>query len=118
MGMGSCNNSNGGVGNYSSVDKASSTSMMQTEVEDILNDFDNYLEQKSASKPQRSDLEMYLDEAVHPKQKGSIDNFDILAWWRLNATKYPILAPMARDILSIPVSTVASESSFSTEAEY
>lgn len=76
---------------FSGVDKASSTSMMQTEVEDILNDFDIYLEQKSASKPQRSDLEMYLDEAVHPKQKGSISNFDILAWWRLNAAKYPIL---------------------------
>jgi len=51
MWMGSCNNNNGGVGNYSSMDKASSTSMMETEAEDILNDFDNYLEKKSVSKP-------------------------------------------------------------------
>jgi len=38
---------------------------------------------------------------------------DILAFWKSNQFRYPILAMMARDILSIPVSTVASEASFS-----
>jgi hypothetical protein len=40
--------------------------------------------------------------------------FDILNWWKVNSNKYPILGQMARDILAIPVSTVASESAFST----
>ena len=40
--------------------------------------------------------------------------FDILNWWKANGPKYPTLQRIARDILAIPVSTVASESAFST----
>lgn len=40
--------------------------------------------------------------------------FDILGWWKCNESKYPILAKVARDVLAIPVSTVASEFAFST----
>ncbi|CAL8112897.1 unnamed protein product [Prunus armeniaca] len=40
--------------------------------------------------------------------------FDILLWWKLNGPKYPVLATIAKDILAIQVSTVASESCFST----
>lgn len=41
-------------------------------------------------------------------------NFDILGWWKINAIQYPLLSTIARDILAIPVSTVAFESAFST----
>ena len=44
----------------------------------------------------------------------STSQFDILSWWKNNQGKYPILAKIARDFLAIPVSTVASESAFST----
>ena len=40
--------------------------------------------------------------------------FDILLWWKLNGVKYPVLQTIARDILAILVSTVASESVFSS----
>jgi hypothetical protein len=41
-------------------------------------------------------------------------DFDILLWWKVvNAPKYPILADIARDILAIHISTVASEFAFS-----
>jgi hypothetical protein len=40
-------------------------------------------------------------------------DFNILLWWKINAPKYPILAEVARDVLAIPISTVASESAFS-----
>jgi len=40
-------------------------------------------------------------------------NFDILSYWKVNEFRYPIVAAMARDILSIHISTVASESTFS-----
>ncbi|KAL4187304.1 hypothetical protein AMTRI_Chr09g18340 [Amborella trichopoda] len=43
-----------------------------------------------------------------------IENFSILIWWRANAPRFPILSKMVRDILVIHVSTVASESAFST----
>ena len=58
----------------------------------------------------KSELDCYLEEKTLP---GSHD-FDILGWWKLNGIKYPIMSEIARDILAIPISTVASESSFST----
>jgi hypothetical protein len=39
--------------------------------------------------------------------------FDILAYWKNNTDKYPILAQIARDMMAIQVLTVASESAFS-----
>ena len=59
----------------------------------------------------KSELDHYLEEAVLPF---SDDHFDILAWWKQNGVKYPTLQALARDLLAIPVSTVASESAFST----
>ncbi|GJU61935.1 zinc finger BED domain-containing protein RICESLEEPER 2 [Tanacetum coccineum] len=41
------------------------------------------------------------------------EDFDILNWWKLNSPRFPIVSRMAKDILSIQVSTVASESAFS-----
>jgi len=38
---------------------------------------------------------------------------DILAFWKSNQFRYPELALMARDVMSVPISTVASESAFS-----
>ena len=39
--------------------------------------------------------------------------FDILAWWKNQTDEYPILSKIARDLLAVQVSTVASESAFS-----
>ena len=38
----------------------------------------------------------------------------MLKWWKRNQDQYPTLAKMARDFLAILLSTVASESTFST----
>jgi hypothetical protein len=69
-------------------------------------------------RPLKSDLDIYLEEDVYVGDKDDsgedIDNeFDALEWWKLNALKYQILSKMAKDILAIPITTVASESSFS-----
>ncbi|GJZ53048.1 reverse transcriptase domain-containing protein [Tanacetum coccineum] len=40
--------------------------------------------------------------------------FDILQWWKVNGPRFPIVSKMARDILTIQISTVASEAAFST----
>jgi hypothetical protein len=41
-------------------------------------------------------------------------NFDILNWWRVNSTKFLIVAKIAWDVLAIPITTVASKLAFST----
>ena len=40
--------------------------------------------------------------------------FDILVWWRGNDQQFPILSAMARDLLIVQASTIASESAFSS----
>jgi len=37
----------------------------------------------------------------------------VLEWWNNNSQRFPDLASMARDLLSIPIITAASESAFS-----
>jgi len=46
--------------------------------------------------------------------EATIKDFDVLGWWKINASKYPIIAAIARDVLAMSISTVASESVFST----
>ena len=42
-------------------------------------------------------------------------DWDVLGWWRLTGNKrYPQLSKMAKDILCIQATSVASESQFST----
>lgn len=41
-------------------------------------------------------------------------NFDILNWWKVNSTKFPTLAQIARDVLVILITIVASKSTFNT----
>jgi hypothetical protein len=71
--------------------------------------FEQHLEQQNSI-----DLQNELDGYINSKCVKRTDNFDILMWWKHNSAQYPILSTMAKDILAIPVSTVASESAFST----
>ena len=63
---------------------------------------------------QKSELDLYLEE---PTIVGT-DAFDILAYWKGCESRCPILAMIAKDIYAIPVSTVASESAFSTGGRF
>ncbi|GKV05105.1 hypothetical protein SLEP1_g17148 [Rubroshorea leprosula] len=59
---------------------------------------------------EQSELNKYLAEAV---EKDNPD-LNILAWWKLNSPRFPVLGAMAKDVLAVRISTVASESCFST----
>ena len=41
------------------------------------------------------------------------EGFDILDWWRVNSSRYRIISQVARDVLAIFISIVASEFAFS-----
>jgi hypothetical protein len=57
------------------------------------------------------ELQRYFDDELIPIET---ENFQILDWWKVAGTRFPILRKIAHDIFAIPVSTVASESAFST----
>ncbi|XP_022882494.1 zinc finger BED domain-containing protein RICESLEEPER 2-like [Olea europaea var. sylvestris] len=59
----------------------------------------------------KDEVQRYLMEST---EDASDENFDILNWWKINKSRFEILFEVARDVLAIPVSTVASESAFST----
>ncbi|KAJ9543902.1 hypothetical protein OSB04_023609 [Centaurea solstitialis] len=66
--------------------------------------------ESGASLNKKSELEVYLNESTID----DTDDFDILRWWKVNSERFPILSKVARDILAVPISIVASESTFST----
>ncbi|KAL3532299.1 hypothetical protein ACH5RR_005820 [Cinchona calisaya] len=74
-----------------------------------LTDFDMYM-METTSQQSKSELDQYLEESLLPR----VHEFDVVGWWKLNRMKYPTLSKMARDILSIPVSTVPIDSVFDT----
>ncbi|CAH1414842.1 unnamed protein product [Lactuca virosa] len=57
---------------------------------------------------------MYLEEGVYRDQgQNGMDSFKALEWWNVHKLKYRVLSKMAMDVLAIPISTVASEATFS-----
>jgi hypothetical protein len=58
----------------------------------------------------KSEIEQYLSDG---REARTVD-FDVLNWWKMNASKYPILGHIARDVMAMPISTFSSESAFST----
>ncbi|KAG6501116.1 hypothetical protein ZIOFF_040984 [Zingiber officinale] len=66
----------------------------------------------SARKTKRSELVDYLEKG-RLKKNEIPEKFSYLEWWRMNRMQYPILSKIAVDILAIPVSSVASEATFS-----
>ncbi|KAE8680803.1 Cytochrome c oxidase subunit 5b-1 [Hibiscus syriacus] len=75
----------------------------------VFNDYFTFIEEDNHTGI-TSELDHYLQEKV----KTQNSELDILSWWKTNGFKYPTLQKIARDILAIPISTVASESAFST----
>ncbi|KAH1242186.1 Zinc finger BED domain-containing protein RICESLEEPER 2 [Glycine max] len=84
-------------------------------VGDALSEYDRFIIRKKRARSSyvKSELDHYLEEDALPR---AVD-FDILMWWKFNGIKYPTLQAIAKDILAIPVSTIASESAFSTRGQ-
>ncbi|CAL5434686.1 unnamed protein product [Camellia sinensis] len=97
------------MGTDANVESSTSSNFGNSEV---VSDYDLFISRKRRKKVNNvtSELDYYLEEDVVTRTP----NFDVLTWWKSNASKYPILQAIARDFLAIPVSTVASESAFST----
>ncbi|KAL0008664.1 hypothetical protein SO802_010166 [Lithocarpus litseifolius] len=94
---------------------STSTSSAAHEHDDTMRDYDLFVSNATTNIGQRgrdiiSEFELYTSEKVAPRT----EQFDVLGWWKHNGSKYPTLQRIGRDILAIPMTTVASESAFST----
>ena len=58
-----------------------------------------------------NEVEKYLAENCDGRKDV---NFEILEWRRDNCSRYQVLSKVTKDVLVVPVSTIAYESSFST----
>uniref|UniRef100_A0A3Q7JAV0 HAT C-terminal dimerisation domain-containing protein n=1 Tax=Solanum lycopersicum TaxID=4081 RepID=A0A3Q7JAV0_SOLLC len=64
---------------------------------------------KKGGQSSKSKLVKCLDEETEIEKL----DFDVLLWWKVNSPIFPFLSEMARDVLAIPVSSVASMCAFS-----
>ncbi|KAL6569639.1 hypothetical protein OROMI_014153 [Orobanche minor] len=72
---------------------------------------DKELKRRKDANMINNDFDRYVKDPIEFDD----EDFDLLSWWKKFGTpKYPLLARVARDVLAIPVSTISSESSFST----
>ena len=75
---------------------------------DMFDDYESYI-QSQRTNVERSRLDLYLEET--PRKLN--DELNILEFWSKSSMRYTELASMARDILAVPISSVASEQAFS-----
>ncbi|XP_025822266.1 zinc finger BED domain-containing protein RICESLEEPER 2-like [Panicum hallii] len=64
----------------------------------------------ASSNNTKSELDKYLAKETEETEM----KIDLLVWWKASEQRFPILSRLARDVLAIPISSVASESAFST----
>ncbi|CAL0301694.1 unnamed protein product [Lupinus luteus] len=103
------------VSNYqqSKISSENSLLLNRTSTNDeSLDEYDVFIERRreAISSSVKTELDHYLEEDVIKRTK----NFDILNWWKTNGIMYPTLQAISKDLLAIPISTVASESAFDT----
>ncbi|KAL8094864.1 hypothetical protein AgCh_036396 [Apium graveolens] len=79
---------------------------------DKLNDFKKWKQREKSSGNRyvpKSEFDQYLEEETHP----TMGKFNILTWWSINGSRFPTISKIARDVLVVPATTVASEAAFS-----
>uniref|UniRef100_A0A803LLV0 Transposase n=1 Tax=Chenopodium quinoa TaxID=63459 RepID=A0A803LLV0_CHEQI len=66
---------------------------------------------QAANSFKKSEVDEYLEEGY--LMIDGNEKFDPVEWWKEKSTKYRVLSRLAVDILAVPITTVASEATFS-----
>ena len=96
---------------HNMVENASSSGANEKVRDDDIAGFDTFESQIFGSINSKSQLDVYLEEARFDHNTHM--DLDILEYWESHCGRFPELSLMARDIMSIPITTIASESAFS-----
>jgi len=77
--------------------------------DDFMQGFDRFIADNQVNVTHNMDeFEQYLTDPLVPRSRTG--TFDVLIWWKENELRYPSVSSMARDILGVPITSVASES--------
>ncbi|RHN42997.1 putative HAT dimerization domain, ribonuclease H-like domain, hAT-like transposase, RNase-H [Medicago truncatula] len=100
-------------GMQTTVQGQSSTMPLQKNSESLSHGLFDELKMKHqqlVTETEKSQLDVYLDES----DLGFLCNedMDVLQWWKSNNDRYPDLSILACDLLSVPITTVASDFEF------
>ncbi|CAL5191396.1 unnamed protein product [Lathyrus oleraceus] len=76
----------------------------------IITDFKTWNSIESRFVLGKNELDIYFDDELLELNEEHSEDFDVLLYWKFNEKKFSILSIMARDVLSIPITTVAYES--------
>ena len=87
---------------------------MKCRLSGAMSSFDLFVNNGSSSSKKHESARMKFDHFIDERVLKRSENFDILAWWKSNGLKHPTLQRIARNILAISITTIASESAFST----
>ncbi|KAK9749687.1 hypothetical protein RND81_02G143600 [Saponaria officinalis] len=87
----------------SSSNNSHVNSPVDTSADTFMTDYDCYTS-NSFTCAGKSELELYLAEPLLPRTS----EVNVLEYWKTHCVRYPVLAQMAKDVLAIPISTVAS----------
>ncbi|CAA7013945.1 unnamed protein product [Microthlaspi erraticum] len=79
-----------------------------------MNDIYRELVDTGGFQEKQNELDLYLKEKLENPATFDGTDYDVLSWWKVNISRFPVLSVIARDILAMQVSSVASESAFST----
>ncbi|XP_075659325.1 zinc finger BED domain-containing protein RICESLEEPER 1-like [Castanea sativa] len=106
------NGASSSSGSGASLSRDSMPSVGNASLSDRIKSYNNRFKQHLVdenSVENKSELDRYLLES---SKDPDVEDFDILMWWKMNSSRYQVISQIARDVLAIPVSTVASEYAF------
>ena len=98
-------------GNNISLIKSSSTTSSSSFYKSPLEMFKSRKKATTNSPNNTTNIDRYLSVETIPFEDN--EDFDILEWWKKQQIKYPVLSIIARDVLTVSVSTIALEAAFS-----
>ena len=98
-------------GNDISLIKSSSTTSSSSFYKSPLEMFKSRKKATNSSPNNTTDIDRYL--SVETITFEDNEDFEILEWWKKQQIKYHVLSIIARNVLTVPVSTVASKVAFS-----
>ncbi|KAL6209638.1 hypothetical protein ACLB2K_020578 [Fragaria x ananassa] len=80
-----------------------------------------HIKKHACANGQNKDIRKQMQLAINAAGKQQLlddeNQFNVLGWWKTNHTLYPVLSLMARDLLSVLASTVASDAAFSVRGQ-